>query len=497
MLLTKTNYLLYRDCPQNAWVKVFEPKQYYLKQLSEFDKMIMEMGNEVDELARELFSGGILIENRRDIKMTQELINKREKIIYQPVFCTDKFEAIADILVWNNEQKAYDVYEAKSTNSGDNKKRHEDDYKHDLAFQVNVLKKSSVPINKTYIIRLNAEYVRNGKLDIDELFVIEDFTDEVSGIADIVLDEMEGAHDLLKLENKPNNYCSCIIKGRSAHCSSFNYLNPDVPEYSIHDISRIGSSKKKIAELIDRGIYSIFDVPADFNLTTIQRNQVDSAQSKKVIVSNKELLNFFEDIEYPISFLDYETCISAVPRFDGYKPFNQIPFQFSVHVLEKKELEPKHFKFLHIEKDNPDLGFIKALEKYLPSKGSVIVWNKAFERGINLKLMIRNVAHVDFFENLNDRLVDLEVPFKKQFYIHPGFKGKTSIKYVLPTLAPSFSYKDLNIQEGGAASDTWNKIISGKFADESVEVKSKDLLIYCKLDTLAMYEIWKNCLEQF
>ena len=150
-----------------------------------------------------------------------------------------------------------------------------------------------------------------------------------------------------------------------------------------------------------------------------------------------------------------------------------------------------------IEKDNPDLGFIKALEKYLPSKGSVIVWNKAFERGINLKLMIRNVAHVDFFENLNDRLVDLEVPFKKQFYIHPGFKGKTSIKYVLPTLAPSFSYKDLNIQEGGAASDTWNKIISGKFADESVEVKSKDLLIYCKLDTLAMYEIWKNCLEQF
>ena len=496
MLLTKTNYLLYRECPQNVWVKIFEPKIYYSKQLSDFDKMIMEAGNEIDELARELFPCGILIEDRKDIQTTKELINKKEKIIYQPVFCTDKFEAIADMLIWNSDEKAYDIYEAKSTNSGKNKKKHDDEYKHDLAFQVNVLKKLSVPINKAYIIRLNSDYIRQEKLDVSELLVIEDFTNEVMGIADIVLDEMESAYDLLKIENKPQDYCSCVIKGRSAHCTSFNYLNPNVPEYSVHDISRIGNSKKKLAELIDRGIYSIFDVPTDFNLTEIQRNQVDSAQYKRIIFKKSELMNFFGDIKYPLSFLDYETCISAVPRFIGYKPYNQIPFQFSLHVLKNQESELEHFKFLYTNSDNPDLKFIKKLKKYLPEKGSIIVWSKKFECGINRNLAERNNEYLQFVENVNDRIVDLEVPFKKQFYVHHGFKGKSSIKYILPALSSEFSYKNLNIQEGGTASETWNKIVNGKFSNNEIKEKSEDLLKYCQLDTLAMFEIWKHCLKQ-
>ena len=125
MLLTKTNYLLFRDCPQNAWVKIFEPKEYYSNELSSFDKMIMETGNEIDELARELFPGGILIKNRKEMETTMKLVDNREKIIYQPVFFTEKFQAIADMFVWNEKEKAYDIYESKSTNSGENKKKHD------------------------------------------------------------------------------------------------------------------------------------------------------------------------------------------------------------------------------------------------------------------------------------------------------------------------------------------------------------------------------------
>ncbi len=496
MLLTKTNYLLYKECPQNAWVKVFEPKEYYSKQLSDFDKMIMETGNEIDKLARNLFPGGILIKNRKETKTTMKLVGDREKIIYQPVFCTDKFEAIADIFVWNDDQKAYDIYEVKSTNSGKNKKKHNDGYKHDLAFQVNILKKLSVPINKTYIIRLNCDYVRQEKLDINKLLVIEDFTDEVMGITDIVLDEMQSAYDLLKLENKPRGHCSCITKGRSAHCTSFNYLNPDIPEYSVHDISRIGISKKKLSELIDRKIYSIFDVPTSFDLTVIQRSQVNVAQSNKIILNKSELVNFFSDIKYPISFLDYETFPSAIPRFVGYKPYNQIPFQFSLHILKNQESEIEHFEFLYINNDNPDLEFIKELKNYLPEKGSIIVWSKQFESGINTKLAERQKNYLSYMESINDRIIDLELPFKNQLYVHPEFKGKTSIKNVLPALISQFSYKTLDIQEGGTASETWNKIVSGVFDDNEIKEKSEDLLSYCKLDTLAMFEIWKHCLEQ-
>jgi len=495
MVLSKTNYLLYRTCPQNAWVKIFEPAIFHSTKLTEFDKMIIETGNEIDSLARDLFPGGILLENRKDTIATDKLIAKKEPIIYQPVFCSDKFETIPDILIWNNQYSAYDIYEAKSTVSGENKKANDDVYRHDLAFQLNVLKQLFIPINRAYIIRLNCDYVRGEKLNINELFIKEDFTDSVNEILDDVLSEMESAYNLLQPANKPLGYCSCVIKGRSAHCSCFSYLNPNIPEYSVHDIARIGNSKKKLEGLIDGGIFSIFDVPEDFDLTDIQRNQVNVAQSKKVIIDGIELKNFFKEITYPISFIDYETFPSAVPRFQGYSPYNQIPFQFSLHVLNNEGAELEHYEFLHTENCSPDLKFIEALQKYLPRSGSVIVWNKQFESGINAKLADRQPEFKIYLDSFNERIIDLEVPFKKQYYVHPGFLGKTSIKKVLPTLAPEFSYKTLNIQEGGTASETWNKIVNGEYSEEEVKQKSTDLLAYCNLDTLAMYEIWKHCIN--
>jgi hypothetical protein len=70
-------------------------------------------------------------------------------------------------------------------------------------------------------------------------------------------------------------------------------------------------------------------------------------------------------------------------------------------------------------------------------------------------------------------------------------KGKTSIKYILPVLAPELSYKALDIKEGATASDTWNKIVRGEFFKEEAQEKTEHLKTYCKLDTYAMYAIWK------
>ena len=66
-------------------------------------------------------------------------------------------------------------------------------------------------------------------------------------------------------------------------------------------------------------------------------------------------------------------------------------------------------------------------------------------------------------QEVNGRVVDLMIPFsgKTTLYDHPKFKGSASIKYVLPALVPRLSYKNMHIQEGGSASDTWNRIVSG------------------------------------
>jgi hypothetical protein len=495
MKLTKTNYLIYKDCAKNAWLKVHRPDIYFAKPLSAFDEGIIETGNEVDELARGLFPDGVIPVDRDASGETMEFVKAKTPVIYQPVFETDKYKVICDILVWNQNFNVYDLYEVKASNSGDNKKAKDKLYTYDISFQYLVLKELNVPLGKLNLIRLNSEYVRSVDLDIYQLFSVEDFTDRVMKVLDIVADEMKNAYEVLSEEVEPFGSCKCITRGRNAHCTTFSYSNPDIPEYSVHDISRIGSSKIKLAELIDSKIYSILDVPEDFPLSEKQRNQVIATQLNKTFIDKKEIEEFLSNISTPISFLDYETFAAGIPRFAGYSPFNQIPFQFSLHVVEEHDKEPSHKEFIFTNNKNPDEEFILALKKHLPKDGHVIVWYKSFEMGRNKDLMERNPEHKSFLEDLNSRIVDLMDIFTNQHFIHPKFKGKTSIKYILPVLAPDLSYKALDIQEGATASNTWDQIVSGGYDEEEAKEKANQLKTYCKLDTYAMYRIWKHLRE--
>jgi hypothetical protein len=495
MKLTKTDYLIYKDCAKNAWLKIHKQDIYYAKPLSVFDQGIIETGNEVDKLARDLFPDGVLIEDRDDFSGTMKLVEARTSVIYQPVFETDLYKVVCDILVWNEENQVYDLYEVKASNSGENKKAKDELYSYDIAFQYLVMKELNLPIGKLNLIRFNNEYVRGFELDLEELFAIEDFTEKVKEIEEIVKTEMKIAYDFLSQETEPFGNCKCITRGRSSHCTTFAYSNPEVPEYSVHDISRIGMSKKKLAELIDSKILLIEDVPEDFELSEKQRNQVEAVQLDKVYINKEEIREFMKNINFPISFLDYETYAAGVPRFAGFSPFNQITFQFSLHISRDAESEPEHKEFIYTENSNPDEAFILAMQEYLPDNGTVIVWNKSFEMNRNRELAKRNPEYKEFLENVNSRVIDLMDVFSEQHYVHPKFKGKTSIKYILPVLAPELSYKVLDIQEGATASDTWNKIVRDEFDADEKKEKTESLKTYCKLDTYAMYAIWKHLVD--
>ncbi|MCX6751181.1 MAG: DUF2779 domain-containing protein [Candidatus Nomurabacteria bacterium] len=492
MKLTKTDYLIWKDCAKNAWLKIHKPDIYFAEPLSAFDQGIIETGNEVDVLARELFPGGVLVSGLDASEETKKLIKSQTSVIYQPVFETALYKVICDILVWNADSKTYDLYEVKASNSGDDKKKKDELYTYDIAFQYLVLKELNVPLGRLSLVRFNSEYVRGAELDLEQLFLKEDFTEKVMKVSNMVKEEMKIAQEFLASEKEPFGPCKCVTRGRSAHCTTFSYSNPHIPDYSVHDISRIGMSKKKLEELIDSSIFLIEDVPEDFPLSEKQRNQVTATQLDKVFIKKDEINAFLKNISMPISFLDYETFAAGIPRFAGFSPFNQITFQFSLHILEEKDKEPRHAEFIFTEDKNPDEEFILALKEKLPSKGSVITWNKSFEMGRNKNLAKRNPEHKEFLENLNSRVIDLMDVFSEQHYIHPKFKGKTSIKYILPVLAPELSYKALDIQEGASASDSWNKIVKGEYSKEERLEKIEQLKTYCKLDTYAMYAIWKH-----
>jgi hypothetical protein len=486
--LSKIDYILYRECPKNVWYKIHKPDVYSQSELSEFEKSIMETGNEVELVARQLFPAGILIERRDEEgqKATQEFIAQKQEVLFQPIFAKDNYLAAIDILKFEPETDGYSVYEVKSTSDVDEKAHY-----HDLSFQRTLLRKCDLKINKTYIIHLNSEYVRSGQLDIVQLFKIVDVSDEVESVSESVAAEMEKALEYLSQESEPSGFCCCIYKGRSRHCSTFRHANPEVPEYSVHDIARMGSSKAKLKELIDNNIFHLDKIPAHIKLTDIQQGQVDAYKLNKVFLNKEKIAEEFHALTFPLYFLDYETFPAAIPRFDGFSPFHQIPFQYSIHVLESVDSELKHYEFLNVGPDDPSKPFAESLQEHIGKTGSIIVWHKTFECGRNDEIATRIPAMKTFMDSLKERIYDLEDIFRKQYYIHRDFRGSTSIKRILPVLVPELSYKEIEIRDGGAAADTWDKIVNGYFGEAEKEKAIKDLKTYCGLDTYAMYSIWR------
>lgn len=493
MKLSKTNFLICLDCAKNAWLKIHKPEIYKQKGLSSFEANIIDTGNEIDEMSRGLFPGGVLVESRDDTELTKKLMEEKTPVIYQPVFATEKYRAVSDIFVFNPDTNVYDLYEVKSsTASEDQGGRKTEDYLIDMAFQKNVLDDLGIGIGTLNLIRLNKEYVRRGDINLQELFFVEDLTSQVNEKLDDIRQKMEGAYELLSSEEEPKGHCDCVLKGKNSHCTTAWYSNSDLPEYPVHAISRING--KKLAELVDSHIFNIHDVPDNFPLSDNQKRQVETAKSGKEYIDKNGIVEFLGTMKYPLAFLDYETYPSAIPKYDGYRPYQQIPFQFSLHVIDSHESELEHYDFIYTEKDCPDESFAEALKKHLPEKGSVIVWNQSFEKKRNEEIGKRLPEYRDFMQSVNNRVVDLMIPFhgNTTVYYHPDFKGSASIKYVLPALVPHLSYKDLHIQEGGAASDTWNRIVSGEYSDDDKNMKVQALKDYCHLDTLAMVEIWKK-----
>ncbi len=486
--LSKTDYILYRECPKNVWYKIHKPDIYFESELSEFEKSIIETGNDVELVARKLFPNGILIEGRDEKAQaaTQDYLVKKQEVLFQPLFVKDNYLAAVDILKYDPATQGYSIYEVKSTNSIDDKVHY-----HDLTFQVNLLKKCGVKIDKAYLIHLNAEYVRHGELNLEELFKIVDVSHEVDNLINGIEVEAATALKYLSQEAEPKGSCCCIYKGRSSHCSTFKHSNLDVPEYGIHDIARIGNSKAKLKELVDGNIFHLDKIPEHIKLSEIQQGQVDAYVSDRVLVDKEKIADDLKTLVFPLYFLDYETFPSAIPRFDGYSPFNQIPFQYSVQVLESQKGEPKNYDFLYAGADDPSEPFAESLQKHIGETGSVIVWHKSFECGRNIEIAARVPSAKAFMDSVNARVYDLEDIFKKQYHVHKDFRGSSSIKKILPVLVPELSYKELAIHEGGAAAETWNKITNGSFNEKEKEEAIANLKTYCGLDTYAMFAIWR------
>jgi hypothetical protein len=483
--LSKSDFLKYECCPNYLWLWKFKREVVPVDDEEEINRRL-EQGNEIERYARGLFPNGILIDShgKKAHKETEQLVHDGVKVIFQATVYTEKeLLAMADIIEFDDTTQSWNLYEVKSTNSV------KPEHIHDLAFQRVAFEDAGYKIGKVGVIHLDKTYTRKSAVIAKELLTHTDVTERVVNILPIIRQMAYEAIESLQIKEEPKS-CNCKLKTKSGHCPTFRYFNPDIPEYSVFNISRIGA--KNLAVLVDDEIHEVHDVPGDIKLTAGQQNQVIVAKSKEPIIDKTAIKELLSELEYPLYFLDYETVSSALPMFVGCTPFQQIPFQYSLHVLRSPDAELEHYEYLARDNTNaPMKELLASLKDHAGHTGSVIVWYKVFETGRNSEMARMYPEYSQFLENINERIFDLMDMFSKQHFVHHKFKGSSSIKYVLPVLVPEFSYKQMEIQNGLVASIRWYDAVMGVVEKGQAEKTFEDLLKYCCLDTLAMVKIYE------
>lgn len=488
--ISKTDYVLWRACPKNAWLRIHKPELYYASELTEYEKFVIDMGTEVECVARGLFPEGLLVAGLKAEarESTGQWLASHSGTLFQAVFQREQLLAAVDILQYDKDTRECSVYEIKSST------KVEEEHLYDLAFQVMLLCKHDLVVKRACIIHLNPHYVRQGDLDIQQLFLVADLTAEVLQVSDTISAEIPLARNYLLDEKEPAGPCSCIYKPRSKHCTTFGYSNPNVPSYGVHDIARIGSSPKILKQLVDAGILSLEQVPANIKLTDIQNAQLRAYQTGETVFKKDAIARELEELSFPIHFIDYETFAPAVPPYSEYSPYDQVPLQYSVHIVGAPGEVPVHRDFLHVGTDDPSNSFFCSLREHVACFGTIVVWNKGFESHVNDCIARRLPATKDYFIEFNDRLYDLMDIFSKQYFVHKHFWGKLSIKKVLPVLTPQLSYSPLEIHDGATASLVWSKVMSGQLNGHERDQLYEHLREYCALDSYGMYAIWQALL---
>jgi hypothetical protein len=484
-MLTKTDFLRYLECPIHLWLHKHQPHHVGSHVINPQLKWVFEQGNMVEAQARRMFPDGKLVKGHSEASkaQTDKLIATGATTIFQATAIDDGIMAMADIFRYNKKTKCWDIFEVKSATDV------KEGYAYDVCFQRIAFRKAGYKVGRLTLVHVNGEYVKNGEIDPKKFLILQDITEQADAIEETVEQGISAALALIthsELPPRDQVTCTCTPK----HCPCVQFCYPDLPEYSIFNLTYI--HVKKAQDLYAAGIRIITDLPEDFPLTEAQSCQMQCARTGKPIVAVADIQSALSDLKYPIHFFDYETFFPAIPLFDGYKPYQQMVFQYSLHTLKSPDGELEHKEHLAMELVDPAPKILAALAEHMCVKGTVVVWNKSFEMNRNKEMAESQPKFAKLLHSINDRVFDLMEIFRKHFYVHPDFRGSCSIKDILPVLVPQLSYKTLTIQEGGTASLTWYRMLTDGRNEEEKHKTCADLLAYCKLDTLAMVEIYRS-----
>ena len=482
-MLSKSKYIKGLQCEKRLWL---DKHQRDLRdEPSDAQKALFAQGSSVGELAQNLFPGGKDATpdfSRPDgiaigLQQTKQWIEEGAEVIYEAAVSAGGIYAAMDILV--KEAGGWRAIEVKSSTSV--KAYHIND----TAVQYYAFRQAGIHLVDIEVMYINNQYKRQGELDLKQLFARQSVLDEILPLQAGIPDRIEAFSNMLRQSSAPEveigPQCSDPFP-----CDFIGHCWKHVPEQNVFSLSRIGA---RGWQLFDDGIVAISDIPDDLDLNTKQRHQVNGVKYNEEFFDKNSIRDFLSEWQYPLYFFDFETIGPAVPLFDGTRPYQQFPHQYSLHILHTPDGVLEHKELLADPIGDPREKVIQQMLKDLGAEGSIVTYNMSFEKGKINALAESFPSYANELMSIHDRVVDLIVPFRSHWCYMPAMNGSASIKKVLPALT-DLKYDDLEIKDGGTASEVYLSMLENRF-EGNLAKTLVDLKEYCKLDTLAMVEIWR------
>jgi len=492
--ITKTDFVEGMNCPTYLLLKKNKPE---LMKATEMDTSAKE-GIEVGLVAANLFEDIIKIpftcSKEEKVERTAAAMNEEKRTtIAEATFVSANLYCQVDYL--SSFEEGFSINEVKALTSIRKKNKNaclEDRIIRDLGFQYYVLRQAGVDVRKVNCIYLNENYVRGGSIKHNELFIMDDVTDEIIKYVEEQIED-----DIRSLERFISNSNTKDLRStKCAKCKSFSeYCLRDLPTPNVFDLN--GTFCRKRDVFYKEGDITFEKLMKRKDLNTNTRQEIEAEILQREYVDKKSISEFLEGIRLPVYFLDFETYQNAIPEVEGQWPYEQVPFQYSLDIVEDSNMELIHKEFLAEENGDPRRMMAEKLVNDIPKGVCVIAYNISFEKGRLEELAELYPDLKEHLLNIAENLIDLEIPFKKRWYYKREMKGKSSIKKVLPALFPNdpnLNYANLpGVQNGQQAKEMFLKLRD--MSDEERLEQRSYMLQYCALDTFAMVKVWEALLQ--
>lgn len=487
---SKSKYFSYCQCPKKQWLAEYRPE---LLPEEEAANPRLEAGIKIGNLAKGLFGEYVEVTTYNNDKLdlaamlqrTKDEMAKGTAVICEAAFSCEGLYSAVDIL--KKDGDGWTIYEVKSSTKA------KPFYDIDVAYQKYVLEKSGVKVNGTYLVHINNQYIFDGTIDIQQLFAIKDVSESVEEEYKKIETVLKDAAQVMTSETEPDvkigKHCEYPYE-----CPYFEYCTRALPKPSVFDLYNIAFNKA--LKLHNDKLDSFEDLLASNSIENEKQiRQMEYALEDKGTYINREgIRDFLKKLSYPLYFLDFESVQPAIPEYIGTRPYMQIPFQYSLHYIEKEGGPLLHKEFLGVSGEDPRRAIAESLCRDIPMGVCVTAYNKGFECGRLNELASEFPDLGKHLENISKNIVDLLDPFQGGFYYNRAMGNSFSIKSVLPAIFPSdpeLDYHNLDgVHNGSEAMDIFPKIKD--MSPEEQLTARNNLLKYCELDTYAMVKLWEE-----